>query len=57
MTSKFLSSKGSINNCKVHINNDNVEIMIGNDTDKTIPELFVFLPERYQEDLRSVYGG
>lgn len=57
MTSKFLSSTGSINNCKVHINNDNVEIMIGNDTDKTIPELFVFLPERYQEDLRSVYGG
>lgn len=57
MTSKFLSSKGSINNCKVRINNDNVEIMIGNDTDKTIPELFVFLPERYQEDLRSVYGG
>lgn len=57
MTSKFLSSKGSINNCKVHINNDNVEIMIGNDTDKTIPELFVFLPERYQEDLRSIDGG
>ena len=57
MTSKFLSSKGSINNCKGHINNDNVEIMIGNDTDKTIPELFVFLPERYQEDLRSIDGG
>lgn len=57
MTSKFLSSKGSINNCKGHINNDNVEIMIGNDTDKTIPELFVFLPGRYQEDLRSIDGG
>ena len=39
MVVKFMSSKDSYETCTVHTKSDNVELIIGNETDEIIEEL------------------
>ena len=41
----------------IHLKNVNVEIMMGNETDETIEELFESLLQRYQERLEESKNG
>ena len=44
----FISSKGTGEECLMHLESDNVEIMINDKADKDIEELFPSLLYRYQ---------
>ena len=41
----------------MHAKRDNVEIMMGNETDEIIEELFESLLQRYQKDLKKKMRG
>ena len=41
----------------MHTKSDGIEIMIGNETDEIIEELFDFLLQRYQEKLEQLMRG
>ena len=41
----------------MYTNSDNIDIMIGNETDEIIEELFVSLLERYKEGLEEKIRG
>ena len=49
MTTNFMSSKDSDETRAMHTKSNSIEIMIGNETDEIIRELFESLLQRYQE--------
>ena len=51
------SSKDSNETHTMHRKSDGIEIMIGNETDETIEELFDSLLQRYQEKLEQSRRG
>ena len=57
MAISFVSSKDFDETRAMHAKNDNVEIMVGNETDEIIIELFKSLSQRYQEGLEESIRG
>ena len=54
----FISLKpGSDETCIMHTRSDNIEIMIGDDNDDIIKELFKSFLEKYEEDLQEIMKG
>ena len=51
MKLNFISSQDSKETHTMHTKSDNIEIMIGNKTDKIIEGLFNFLLQKYQKVL------
>ena len=49
MIINFVSSKDSDESRSMYTNSDNIEIMLGNETDEIIENLFKYLLQRYQE--------
>ena len=54
---KFVSSKDSNQTRIMHLWSDNIEIMMGIETDDTIDELFKSLLQEYQKDLEKSMNG
>ena len=50
MIINFISSKDSDEICTMRRKNNNIEIMMGNETDEIIAELFESLLQKCQED-------
>ena len=58
MAINFISSKEDSDEvCTVHTKSDNIEIMMGSETDEIIEELFKSLLKRYQEGLEESMRG
>ena len=57
MAINFISSKDSDETRTMHAKSDNVEIMMGSETNETIEELFKSFFQRYQERLEESMGG
>ena len=57
MTINFISSKNSDETRNMHTKSNNIEIMVGSETDKIIEELFKSLLKRYQEGLVQLMKG
>ena len=57
MPINFMSSKDSGEHCTMHTKRHNVEIMMGNETDEIIKELFKSLLQNYQKDLEESTRG
>ena len=58
MAINFFSSKDSEEIRTMHIKSDNIEILIGNETDEIIKELFKSFLQKYQKGLeRSMKGS
>ena len=53
MLINFMSYKDSEETPTLHTKNHNVEIMMGNETDEIIKEVFESLLQRYQEGLEK----
>ena len=53
MIVNFISSKDSDEICTMHTKSNNIEIMMGSETDEIIKELFESLLQRYQEGLEQ----
>ena len=53
MAINFISSKGSDETCAMHTKSDNIEIMMGSETNEIVKELFESLLQRYQEELEE----
>ena len=53
----FISSKDSDETRTMHAKRNNVEIMMGSETDKVIEELFKSFLQRYQEGLEESMKG
>ena len=54
----FISSKpDSDETCIMHTKSNNIEIMIGSDTNEVIEKLFESLSEEYQENLKEKMSG
>ena len=53
MSINFISSKDSIETRNMHTKSDNIEIMMGSETDDIIDELFNFFLQKYQEGLEE----
>ena len=54
MAINFISSKeDSDETCTICTKSDNIEIMMGSDTDKMIEELFKSLQERLEESIKG----
>ena len=53
MKINFISSKDSDETRTMHTTSDNIEIMMGSETDEIIEELFESLLQRYQEGLEE----
>ena len=53
MAINFFPSKDSNETCTMHAESDGIEMMIGNETNKIIGELFDSLLERFQEKLEQ----
>ena len=49
MEINFISSKDSNETCTIHTKSDNIEIMIGSETDEIIKNLFESLLQKYYE--------
>ena len=49
MLTNFISSKDSVESRNMRSKSDNIEIMIGNETEEIIKEFFKCLLQRYQE--------
>ena len=47
MEINFISSKDSNETCTIHTKSDNIEIMIGSETDEIIKNLFESLLQKY----------
>ena len=56
-TINFNSSKGSDENRAMHTKINDVEIMMGSETDETIEELFKSFLQKYQEKLEESMRG
>ena len=57
MTVNFVSSKDSDEIRTIHTKSDNIYIMMGDETDEIIKELFESLLQRYQEGLKESMKG
>ena len=57
MEINFISSKDSRETCAMHTKSDNMEIIIGNETDEIVKELFESLLKRYQKGLEEKLRG
>ena len=57
MAINFISSKESDDTRIMHAKKDNIEIMMGGETDEIIEELFKSLSQRYQEGLDESMKG
>ena len=58
MAIKFISFKYPNETRTMHTKSDNIEIMIGNETDEVTEELFNSLLQRYKKNLEeSMEGG
>ena len=53
MAINFISSKDSDETCTMHAKSNNVEIIMGNETNEIIEELFKYFLQRYQERLEE----
>ena len=53
----FVSSKDSNETRTMHTTNDNIEIMIGNETDEIIEEIFESLLQKYKKGLEKSMKG
>ena len=53
MPINFIYSKNCRETCTTHTESENIEIMIGSETDDIIDELFKSLFQRYQEGLEE----
>ena len=53
MSINFISSKDSDETRNMHTKSNNIEIMVGSETDEIIEELFKSLLQRYQEGLEE----
>ena len=53
MTISFISSKDSDEIHTMHAKSNNVEIMMGNETDEIIEELYKSILQKYQEGLEE----
>ena len=49
MSINFILSNGSDEICNMHAKSDNIEIMLGSETDEIIDELFKSILQKYQE--------
>ena len=57
MAINFFSSKDSEETRAMHSKSDNIEILIGNETDEIIEDLFNFILRRYQKGLEESMKG
>ena len=57
MIINFISSKDSDEIRTMHTKSNNIEIMMGNETDEIIEELFESLLQKYQEGLEEKMRG
>ena len=57
MTINFISSKDSDETRNMHTKSNNIETMVGSETEKIIEELFKLLQQRYQEGLEESIKG
>ena len=57
MAINFISSKDSDETSTMHAKNDNVEIMMGRETNEIIEELFKSFLPKYQEVLEDLVRG
>ena len=53
----FISSKDTDEMPTVHSKSDNIEIMLGNETDENTEELFDSLLQKYQKRLKRINEG
>ena len=54
MAINFFSSKNSEETCTMYSKNKNIEVMMGNENDKTIEDLFYSFLQRYQINLEEI---
>ena len=57
IATKFISSIDNDEECLMHSKSDNIEIMINNEPDEVIKELYVWLKNRYENDIESMKGS
>ena len=57
MTIDFISSKNSNEICTVHTRSNNIEIVMGNETDQVIKELFESLLQKISRRIRRKMRG
>ena len=57
IANNVISSIGNDEECVIHSNSDNIEIMISDDADEVIKKLFGSLKNRYQNNLESMRGS
>ena len=57
MSINFISSKDSDETRNMHTKSNNIEIMVGSETDEIIEELFKSLLQKYQEGLEESMKG
>ena len=57
MSINFISSKDSDETCNIYTKSNNIEIMVGSETDEVIEELFKSLWQRYQEGSEEPMRG
>ena len=54
MTMNFFSSKDSEEICTMYSKSDNIEVILGSETDEIIENLFDFFLQRYQKIFRRI---
>ena len=57
MAINFISSKDSDETRTMHTKNNNVEIMVGSETNEIIQDLFKSFLQKYQEGLKESMRG
>ena len=57
MTLNFIPSKDSEDTCTMHTKSNNIEILIDNETNEIIKDLFGSVLQRYQEGLEESMKG
>ena len=57
MAINVISSKDSVETCTMHTKSNNVEIMMGSETDEIIKKLFKSFLQKYQEGLEDAMRG
>ena len=57
IANNFISSIDNDEECVIHSKSDNIEIMINDEADEVIKELFDSLKNRYQNNLESMKGS
>ena len=57
MTLNFIPSKDSGDTCTMHTKSNNIEILIDNETNEIIKDLFGSVLQRYQEGLEESMKG